>query len=49
MIQNGKSPEAELRMKLSSIREKLFDLEKKERTSFENLDRNKIKKILFPE
>lgn len=49
MIQNGKSPEAELRIKLSSIREKLFDLEKKERTSFENLDRNKIKKILFPE
>lgn len=49
MIQRGESPELEFRNKLGEIKKEIKKLEKKEDLSFENLDTNEIKRILFPD
>jgi len=47
LIQNGQSPEYELRKKLNEIRKSIRDLEKEQNVRFEELDKEKIIKILF--
>lgn len=49
MIQRGVNPEIEFRSKLEGIKKEIKKLEKKEGLSFEKLEKNKIKRILFPD
>ena len=49
MIQRGENPELEFRSKLGEIKKEIKKLEKKEGLRFEQLEKNKIKRILFPD